>query len=293
MDLYGHDRRTQASRATRSRSARSRTLSAPGSRPRPAVSPASRADSTVFDLSTDQIAPGETITCTFGKTVSGNAGDTVTDTVTVAVEDDDAGQDLVVADDAIGYNSATVTIDDVSPTISVVKTAEQPSMERRSTSTNPVSWSPHRSRSRTRTPGAAAPSRSARSLTRSPPASRRAWPASAPTRRVRPLDRPDRPGQDHYLHIQPDRLGRQDDDGDRHRDRDGGRRRRRPCRCRRRHRQRRCRRNGRQCRARARGGDARRIGPEPGLRRSPPLHRPGPLDSFTLVVDWGDGTVDA
>ncbi len=62
------------------------------------------------------IAPGNTYTCTFTATVSGDAGDSETDTVTAAGQDD---EQTAVSDEA----SATVTVNDVKPTIEVTKDA--------------------------------------------------------------------------------------------------------------------------------------------------------------------------
>ena len=70
------------------------------------------------DISTTPIvlAPGGTYSCQFQGAVSGNAGDTETDTVTVEATDTDAHT-------ATDTDSAQVTLDDVTSTISVVKTA--------------------------------------------------------------------------------------------------------------------------------------------------------------------------
>ncbi|MGD8588037.1 MAG: hypothetical protein PVG22_04320 [Chromatiales bacterium] len=62
------------------------------------------------------IDAGSTYTCTFNATVSGNASDTVTDTVTASGVDDN-GNSLTGSDDA------EVTINDLLPSIAVVKTA--------------------------------------------------------------------------------------------------------------------------------------------------------------------------
>ena len=63
------------------------------------------------------IAAGGHYTCSFLATVSGNAGDSETDVVTSTVQDS-YGQTATDTDDA------TVTVTDVKPTISVVKTAD-------------------------------------------------------------------------------------------------------------------------------------------------------------------------
>ncbi len=60
--------------------------------------------------------PGEQITCTFTMPVSGSAGDKVNDLITVTGRDDD-GHNVSDSDDA------TVTITDVSSSITVTKTA--------------------------------------------------------------------------------------------------------------------------------------------------------------------------
>ena len=69
------------------------------------------------DISTTPIvlAPGGTYDCQFQGAVSGNAGDTETDTVTVEATDTDAHT-------ATDTDSAQVTLDDVTSTISVDKT---------------------------------------------------------------------------------------------------------------------------------------------------------------------------
>jgi hypothetical protein len=68
-----------------------------------------------------QIAAGATYSCSFDGQVSGNAGSTHTDTVTGTVVDDDGTE---AEDDG----SATVTIDDILPDISVTKTANPTSV---------------------------------------------------------------------------------------------------------------------------------------------------------------------
>jgi hypothetical protein len=62
------------------------------------------------------LTPGQVVTCTFTLEVTGNAGDTVRDTVTVTGTDDD-GQPVS------GSGSDAVGITDVLPTITVTKTA--------------------------------------------------------------------------------------------------------------------------------------------------------------------------
>jgi hypothetical protein len=62
------------------------------------------------------IQPGETYSCSFGAQVAGNAGDTETDTVTASGQDDEGNP---VSDS----DSATVTLDGVEPSISVIKSA--------------------------------------------------------------------------------------------------------------------------------------------------------------------------
>ena len=62
------------------------------------------------------IAAGATFTCTIDAALTGNAGDTHTNVVSVTAEDDD-GTDVTDSDDA------TVTFTDVLPTIDVTKTA--------------------------------------------------------------------------------------------------------------------------------------------------------------------------
>jgi uncharacterized repeat protein (TIGR01451 family) len=67
------------------------------------------------------LAPGETITCSFSKNVSGNAGETHTNVATATGTDDD-GYPLEESD------TATVTFTDVLPTITVQKTANPTSV---------------------------------------------------------------------------------------------------------------------------------------------------------------------
>ncbi|HEY3210032.1 MAG TPA: hypothetical protein VGL18_09625, partial [Actinomycetota bacterium] len=62
------------------------------------------------------INPGATYTCSFTATVSGNAGDSETDTVTANVKDDEGST-------ASGQDQATVSVKDVAPTIVVTKDA--------------------------------------------------------------------------------------------------------------------------------------------------------------------------
>ena len=60
-------------------------------------------DGDPFLLFTTAIASGDTVTCTFTAVVSGNAGDTVGDEVTVTATDDDTGgTDATDADDGRG-----------------------------------------------------------------------------------------------------------------------------------------------------------------------------------------------
>ena len=68
------------------------------------------------------IAIGATYSCSFTATVSGNAGDTETDTVTATLSDDD-GNSITPSD------SATVTITDVASSIAVTKTASPTSVD--------------------------------------------------------------------------------------------------------------------------------------------------------------------
>jgi hypothetical protein len=70
---------------------------------------------------TQTITPGGTYTCSFNATVSGNGGDSQTDTVTASGVDDN-GNSISGSDDA------TVDILDVLPAISVVKTADPTSV---------------------------------------------------------------------------------------------------------------------------------------------------------------------
>ncbi|MGH3080721.1 MAG: DUF11 domain-containing protein, partial [Gaiellaceae bacterium] len=67
------------------------------------------------------IQPGDTYTCKFTRTISGNAGDMKTDVVTASGHDDDGHE---VSDD----DDATVTLTDVSSSIAVEKTASPTSM---------------------------------------------------------------------------------------------------------------------------------------------------------------------
>src|SRR6185312_580425 len=67
------------------------------------------------------IASGATYTCSFTKTVSGNAGSTHTNTVTAHAKDDENN-------DTSNTGSATVTVDNVNPSISVTKTASPTSV---------------------------------------------------------------------------------------------------------------------------------------------------------------------
>ncbi|UCD25292.1 MAG: hypothetical protein JSW51_05050, partial [Gemmatimonadota bacterium] len=70
---------------------------------------------------TQTIAVGDYYQCQFTATVSGNAGDSETDTVTAEAEDDDGNT-------ASGDDEATVSITDVLPTITVAKTASPTSV---------------------------------------------------------------------------------------------------------------------------------------------------------------------
>src|SRR4029079_8668454 len=88
----------------------------PGSQP--AALACTDATTAPFNLFTTAIASGATVTCTFTRSVTGNATDTSTDTVTVVAGDDDTG-----GTDATDSDSATVAIDNVNPTIEVTKTA--------------------------------------------------------------------------------------------------------------------------------------------------------------------------
>jgi uncharacterized repeat protein (TIGR01451 family) len=67
------------------------------------------------------IQPGDTYTCKFTRTVSGNAGDKKTDVVTASGHDDDGHE---VSDD----DDATVTVTDVPSSLAVEKTASPTSM---------------------------------------------------------------------------------------------------------------------------------------------------------------------
>ena len=62
------------------------------------------------------LAPHASTTCSFSLVASGDAGDLVTDTVTVTAHDDEDNT-------ATGHASATVTVTDVHPTITVTKAA--------------------------------------------------------------------------------------------------------------------------------------------------------------------------
>jgi hypothetical protein len=68
------------------------------------------------------IAVGDTYTCAFTATFTGNAGDSETDTVTATAQDDE--NNTVSASD-----DATVTIDDALPTIIVSKTADPTNLD--------------------------------------------------------------------------------------------------------------------------------------------------------------------
>ena len=67
------------------------------------------------------IQPGDTYTCSFDADVTGNAGDSETDTVTASGQDDDGAP---VSDS----DTATVTVTDVGSSIEVTKTAEPTSV---------------------------------------------------------------------------------------------------------------------------------------------------------------------
>jgi hypothetical protein len=73
-----------------------------------------RADLSSFALATDQIAPSETITCTFVRTVSGDGPGTETDTVDVTAADDDPG-----GTNATDSDDATVTIHNLPPSVAI------------------------------------------------------------------------------------------------------------------------------------------------------------------------------
>ena len=62
------------------------------------------------------IVQGASASCSFSKTVSGDVGQDVTDKATVHAHDNEAN-------DTSDFDTATVTIDNVNPTISVTKTA--------------------------------------------------------------------------------------------------------------------------------------------------------------------------
>jgi len=68
------------------------------------------------DCSATVLAPTEVAICTFSHVVNGNAGDTITDAVTVFGTDDDVAP-------VSGGATATVTVNDVPSSIAVVKTA--------------------------------------------------------------------------------------------------------------------------------------------------------------------------
>ena len=72
-----------------------------------------RANSSSY-LFSDQIAPGETVTCTFSRSVTGDGPTSQTDTVTVVAADDDAG-----GPDASAADSATVVVDNVAPIVTI------------------------------------------------------------------------------------------------------------------------------------------------------------------------------
>ena len=67
------------------------------------------------------IQPGDTYTCSFTAFVAGNAGDTETDTVIGSGTDDEGNP---VSDD----DTATVTVDDVDPAMTTVKTTDRKSV---------------------------------------------------------------------------------------------------------------------------------------------------------------------
>jgi len=69
-----------------------------------------RSDSSPFAVATDTIASGETITCTFTRSVTGDGPSTHTNTATVVAPDNDAG-----GSDATDSDDATVVIDNVGP----------------------------------------------------------------------------------------------------------------------------------------------------------------------------------
>ena len=79
------------------------------------------AQTTCDDLAGSSIASGATITCTFVVPVNGNAGDSVTDTVTVAATD---GNGHVATDQA----GASVAITDVAPALLVSKSTATPTI---------------------------------------------------------------------------------------------------------------------------------------------------------------------
>ncbi|MEW6153393.1 MAG: hypothetical protein AB1673_05295 [Actinomycetota bacterium] len=79
-----------------------------------------RSDSTCTDAIGTVLAPGASYTCQFVATFTGDAGASLTDTVTAVAVDDD-GSSVTASDDA------TVFITDVPPTVTVDKTASPPS----------------------------------------------------------------------------------------------------------------------------------------------------------------------
>ena len=78
-------------------------------------------DGNCDDLLGDTLAAGASVSCTFTGNFSGNAGESETDTVRVVVTDDD---DTTATDE----DDAAVTLTDVAPTLTVVKTASPSSL---------------------------------------------------------------------------------------------------------------------------------------------------------------------
>ena len=78
--------------------------------------------STCAALAAGPLAPGEQASCTFSGPVSGNAGDTVTDTVTATAEDEDGNE-------ASDQATAEVRIEDVAPQLLVSKSTATPTID--------------------------------------------------------------------------------------------------------------------------------------------------------------------
>jgi uncharacterized repeat protein (TIGR01451 family) len=83
--------------------------------------PAAAVDGTCDDLVGTVLDPGQEVTCEFTQAVSGDAGDTIDDRVTVSGTDDDENPVSAQADE-------TVDVTDVKPSIGVVKTADPTSV---------------------------------------------------------------------------------------------------------------------------------------------------------------------